>query len=464
MGSSKRSWHGRFSKTIDAQAAQLVQSLSFDHRLYKWDIVGSICHARMLARVGLIKVKEARQIEAALKSISKQIESGRLKFDPAVQEDIHMAIEQTLIKRVGQVGKKLHTGRSRNDQVALDLRLYLRDAIDLELLVGLTDLQRAFVALAERDGRIVMPGQTHLQPAQPVLAGAVLLAYVEQLERDKQRLVDARKRIDCCPLGAGALAGTTLPIDRKMVASQLGFARVCSNSIDAVSDRDFAVEFVFCCSMIAMHLSRWAEDWIIFSSPRFGFIKLDESFCTGSSIMPQKRNPDVLEVIRGKSGGLFANLQALLVMLKSQPLAYNRDMQEDKRWVFEAHDSIGGILAVAPGLVNTSSFDAQTCRESLCSGYLEATGLAEYLVNKGVAFRQAHNLVGKLVARCERQGIGLGQVSLDQLQGMCKQIRQDVYEYLDPVKLVDKYQSLGAAGTAGLKKQLASWKRKLKLK
>jgi len=462
MGKSKRPWHGRFSKSIDKQAADFVESLSFDHRLYKWDIVGSICHAKMLAQVGLITKKEAQQIASALKQIAKQIESGSFKFDPAGQEDIHMAVEHALIERLGHVGKKLHTARSRNDQVALDLRLYLRDAVDQDLLPAITDLQRAFVDLAQRDGQVVLPGFTHLQHAQPIVAGAALLVYVEQLERDKQRLIDARKRIDCCPLGAAALAGTILPIDRRAVARELGFSQVCGNSIDAVSDRDFAVEFVFCCSSIAVHLSRWAEDWIIYSSPRFGLIKLDESFCTGSSIMPQKRNPDVLELIRGKAAGLFGNLQSLLTMLKAQPLAYNRDMQEDKRWVFEAHDTISAMLHVAAALVAGSGFNAEACRKSLQDGYLEATALAEYLVTKAVPFREAHGLVGQIVAKCEKKRVRLCELNLVQMRQVCEKIRQDVYEYLDPEKLVDKYKSLGAAGTAGVKQQLTVWKRKLK--
>jgi len=366
------------------------------------------------------------------------------------------------VERLGQVGKKLHTARSRNDQVALDLRLYLRDAIDQDLLGKLTTLQAAFVDLADRQRGTILPGLTHLQPAQPVSAAAVLLAYVEQLQRDKDRLRDSRRRIDCCPLGAAALAGTTLPIDRRKVADELGFAQVCQNSIDAVSDRDFAVEFVFCLSMIAMHLSRWAEEWIVFNNPRVGFLRLDESFCTGSSIMPQKRNPDVLELIRGKAGGVFGDLQALLVMLKGQPLSYNRDMQEDKRWVFDAHDTVSRMLTVAAGVVATATFDRQVCAEALSQGYIEATGLAEYLVGKGVAFRQAHELVGQLVAECEREGKRLAELSLQRLRSVSERIEADVYDYLDAEKLVDKYSSLGAAGPGEAAKQLARWKRKLK--
>lgn len=457
---SKPMWHGRFDKAPTERTQAFVESLSIDRRLYKHDIAGSIAHARMLRSVGLIGSGELQSIERGLKAIAADIDAGRFAFKQA-DEDIHMAIESALIRRIGQAGKKLHTARSRNDQVALDLRLYLRDAIDCELLGAVDELQRAFFELAEREGYATMPGFTHLQHAQPVLAGSVLVAYVEQLDRDRSRLVDGRARIDCCPLGACALAGTTLPIDRKSVAVELGFKALCRNSIDAVSDRDFAVEFVFDLAMIAMHLSRWAEEWILWSSPEFRFVVLGEAYCTGSSIMPQKCNPDVLELVRGKSGGVFGQLFALLAMLKGLPLTYNRDLQEDKRWVFEAYDTVLQSLRISADVVRASRLNAEAMQAKLAEGYLEATALAEYLVGRGVAFREAHRQVGRIVAHCEKQGSRLSELSLDELRRYSKTIDRDVYTVLDASRLTDAYCSAGSAGKKELRKQLAFWNKVL---
>jgi len=457
---AKPSWHGRFEKPPAPLTQQFVESLSFDRRLYKHDIAGSIAHARMLQSVGLVTRAELRAIERGLAGIAADIEAGRFPFQTA-DEDIHMAIEAALVRRAGEPGRKLHTARSRNDQVALDLRLYLRDAIDLALLPALDRLQAALVGLAEREGAAPMPGFTHLQHAQPVAAGAMVLSYVEPLERDRERLLDARKRINVSPLGACALAGTTLPIDRRGTAADLGFASVSRNSIDAVSDRDFAVEFTFDLSMIALHLSRWAEDWILWSSPEFLFIRLDDAHCTGSSIMPQKRNPDVLELIRGKSGGVFGQLVALLALLKGLPSGYNRDLQDDKRHVFAAYDAVLVSLEIAADVVRGSSLNAAALKARLADGFLEATGLAEYLVGRGLAFRSAHHLVGRIVAHCERQGKRLGELNLDELRAFSDKIERNVYDYLDPEGLVRTYRSEGSAGQRGLNEQLAFWRQLL---
>jgi argininosuccinate lyase len=343
--------------------------------------------------------------------------------------------------------------------VAVDLRLYLRDAIDGRLLPALDAVQKAFVEMARRDGMAVVPGFTHLQHAQPVCAGAVILAYVEMLERDRERLIDCRKRMDWCPLGACALAGTTLKTDREFTAKELGFANVTRNSIDSVSDRDFAVELVFVLSMIAMHLSRWAEEWILWCSQEFGFLEPDEAYCTGSSIMPQKRNPDVLELIRGKAGGVYGQLLALLTMLKGLPLTYNRDMQDDKRYVFDALDTVGMSLEISAAMIAGSRLKADVMESKLNDGFLEATALAEYLVGKGMAFRQSHQVVGHTVAYAEKQGKRLAELTLEELSTLAggKMIGRDVYTVLDSRKLVFAYRSLGSAGVSELKAQLRYW-------
>jgi len=451
-------WHGRFTESPAEATQRFVESLSFDRRMYKHDIAGSIAHAKMLRSIGLITAKELSAIIKGLEAIADQIDAGRFKFDPA-HEDIHMAIETTLIERIGKPGKKLHTARSRNDQVALDLRLYLRDAVDRDLVPAIDRLQRAFVTLAEKEGNLVVPGYTHLQHAQPVLVGALLLAYVEQLDRDRQRLIDVRKRIDVMPLGAAALAGTTLPIDRKFTARELGFSEIARNSIDAVSDRDFALELVFDLATIALHLSRWAEDWILWCSSEFNFLDLDQRYCTGSSIMPQKKNPDILELIRGKTGRVYGDLMNLLTLLKGLPGGYNRDLQDDKPAVFDALDTVLASLNVSAEVVSTAKFRPGPMREQTSRGFLEATGLAEYLVRKGMPFRQAHGVVGRIVAAAEKSGRRLAQLSLAELRTFTDRIGPDVFRVLSADELVKAYCSLGSAGTRGLKEQLDYWKK-----
>ena len=457
---SSKSWQSRFSTEQDALAVDFVESISLDKRLYKYDIAGSIAHAQMLAEQRLISQQEFKQIKTTLTDIAVAIDQGKFKFDKR-HEDIHMVIEAELVKKTGEIGKKLHTGRSRNDQVSLDMRLWMRDRIAV-IIERIMALQEGLVKLAKKDGSIVMPAYTHMQRAQPVLAGSYLLAFVEQLERDRSRLADALGRVNVCPLGSGAVAGSSLPLDRQRVAQLLGFAEVSANSIDAVSDRDFCVEFVFAAAMTAMHLSRLAEDWIIYASEEFGFITIGDAYCTGSSMMPQKRNSDMLELIRGKCGRLYGNLMALLTMLKGQPLSYNRDMQEDKQQVFDAADTIEASLQMALAIVGSFRFNPQRIGDGLDRGFLDATALVEYLVLKGLAFRQAHQIVGRLVAGCEANGIGsLSELTLNRLQRACPAIEQDVYEILGPANVVARYKTDGSAGAEQLQKQIEYWKAKL---
>ena len=456
---SKKSWQSRLAGRTDAAAAELLASIDVDAALYKYDIAGSIAHATMLREIGVLRARELAAIKKGLSLVAKAIESGKLVLDPAL-EDIHMVIEAALIKRIGAAGRKLHTGRSRNDQVALDLRLWARDAID-ELTDLIRGLQRAFVALAGRAGQIVMPAYTHLQRAQPVLAGHLLLAYVEMLGRDADRLADCRKRVNVCPLGSGAVAGTSIPLDRARVAELLGFAAFTRNSIDATSDRDFLAELLFDLAALGVHLSRWAEDWIIFSTSEFGFIELDDAYCTSSSMMPQKKNPDTLELIRAKSASAVAALVGLLTLTKGLPSGYSRDLQDDKRLAFPAVAATKSALAVAAGIVASAKLDAKRIAAGLDAGFVDATSLAEYLVAKGVPFRTAHQIVGRLVARAEKAGVALAQLPLATLQAACAKIGPDVAKHLGAANVVKRYAPDGAAGAKQLRKQLAFWRRRL---
>ncbi len=455
----KKSWEKRLEGEPDELAVDFIESLSVDKRLYKYDIVGSIAHSQMLAEQKLITKEEFKQIKDGLVEISQEIAEGRFKFDKRY-EDIHMAIEAALISKIGEAGKKLHTGRSRNDQVATDIRLWMRDEIEI-LQTKVTLLQKGFVKLAGKYAEDVMPGYTHLQRAQPVVIASYLLSFVEQLERDYVRLKNCRALLDVSPLGSGALAGSTLAIDRKSTAKQLGFADISYNSIDAVSDRDFCAEFIFDCALIATHLSRLAEDWIIYSSSEFGFVRIDEAYCTSSSMMPQKRNPDVLELIRGKTGLVYGSLMAILTILKCQTVGYSRDLQEDKVHVFSASDTVSASLDVASAIVSRTKFNTNRISESLEKGFLDATALAEYLVGKGVAFREAHGIVGALVAQCEKQNKKLAEVTLDEFKRHCGAIEKDVYEHLGAAKVVSKYITEGAAGPKQAKEQIAYWNKRL---
>jgi len=416
---------GRFQKDADKSVAEYTASIPFDWRLYPYDIAGSIAHARMLAKQGIISKKEAEAITEGLASIRGEIEQGKFQFKPEL-EDIHMNIEARLIEKVGEVGGKLHTARSRNDQVALDLRLFTKEAIT-DTLLSLKKFQQAVVGLAEANKGVVMPGYTHLQPAQPVLLAHHLLAYFEMLQRDVDRFSDCLKRTDVMPLGSGALAGVAYNIDREFLARELGFSQLSQNSIDAVSDRDFVVEYEAAASLCLMHLSRLAEEIILWSSAEFNFIELDDAYATGSSIMPQKKNPDVAELVRGKAGRVYGRLMALLTTMKGLPLAYNRDMQEDKEGFFDTIDTLLSTLGVFTGMVKTLRVKAENMEQAVKQGYILATDLADYLVKKGEPFRTAHDIVGRLVSYAMEKGKSFSDLSLEEYKGFSPLFGEDVY-------------------------------------
>jgi argininosuccinate lyase len=459
---SGKPWHGRFSGPTDTRVEQFTESISFDRRLWRHDIAGSVAHAQMLAEAGLITRAESDQIVAGLEAIGREIEAGVFTFR-ADREDIHMNIEAALIERLGDVGRKLHTGRSRNDQVATDLRLWTRDAIkDIDRL--LVALQRAFIDAAHRERDVVLPGYTHLQRAQPVLAPHYFLAYVEKFERDRQRLADCSKRLNVLPLGAAALAGTSLPIDRESVRKKLDFAAVSANSIDACSDRDFVIEFVFCLSMIAEHLAGWAEEWILWSTTEFGFLELPDAYCTGSSIMPQKKNPDVLELIRGKTARTLGALHTLLVLIKGLPLAYNRDLQEDKLPLFDAFDSSAACLDLAALIVSGARLRHDRIAQRLEDGFLDATTLMEYLIRRGVPMRHAHEVVGKLVQLCEQRQCRLSDLEPETLAAAHPGIDDTVRGVLGVANAIRSFQSQGSTGPSRVQEQLIAWQKQLELK
>lgn len=454
----QKSWQARFSQSPHALTEGYVESLSFDRRLWKHDIVGSLAHSEMLAEVGLISKADCKAIARGLRSIEADIEAGRFKWDLA-HEDIHMAVEAALIERIGEAGKRLHTARSRNDQVALDLRLYTRDAIDLDVVPRLLAVQQALVDLAAKYVDAVMPSYTHLQRAQPISLAAYLLSYVEQSDRDRERFLDVRKRVDACPLGAGALAGSTLPIDRRAVARRLGFSAVTRNSIDSTSDRDFISEFLAAGALCAVHLSRLAEDWVLYASQEFGFLRVADAFCTGSSMMPQKRNLDVMELLRGKVGRIFAALNGMLALTKGLPQAYNRDLQEDKIHLFSAHDTLSQSLEILAEVVRQTAFNTERLAHATERGFLDATCLAEYLVGKGVPFRQAHQHVGRLVAHAEKAGKELGDLPLETFRAECSKVAGDVYDYLGAANVVARYRSEGNAGPESAAEQIRFWRK-----
>ena len=456
---TEKSWEKRLSGEPDELTVDFVESLSFDKRLYKYDIVGSIAHAQMLSDQKLISKEEFKQIKDALIEISEEIAAGRFTFEKKY-EDIHMAIEAALIAKTGEAGKKLHTGRSRNDQVAADMKLWMRDEIEI-LLAKIKLLQKAFVKLAAKYADDIMPGYTHLQRAQPVSIGSYLLSFVERLERDIIRLTNCRILLNISPLGSGALAGSTLPLDRKKTAELLGFSDITYNSIDAVSDRDSCAEFIFDCSLVAAHLSSLAEDLILFSSNEFGFVTVDDAYCTSSSMMPQKRNLDVAELIRGKTGRVYGALVAMLSILKGQPSGYNRDIQEDKVHIFAAADTIQSCLDMARGIISNMKFNTSAIAPKLEDGFLDATALAEYLVKKGIPFRQAHGIVGELVANCEKARKKLNEISLDEMKHACDAIEGDVFDSLGAANVAKSYITEGAAGPRQAKRQIEYWTKQL---
>jgi argininosuccinate lyase len=436
-----------------------TESISFDHRLYAHDIRGSIAHAQMLAKVGILTDDECRQIETTLEVIRGEMDRGELPLRQEL-EDVHMHIEQALIDRLGDVGRKLHTGRSRNDQVATDLRLWARDAIDrVDRL--LAELQRAFVDRSPGDLHVVMPAYTHLQRAQPVLAPHYWLAYCEKYQRDRGRLRDCRARLNVCSLGAAALAGTSLPIDRHDVAQRLGFADVAANSLDVSSDRDFVLELAYALTNIALHLSGWAEEWILWSTAEFRFIHLPQAFCTGSSIMPQKINPDVLELIRGKTARVVGNLQSLLVLVKGLPLAYNRDLQEDKISLFSSVDIVTSCLELAAPLVAGTRLNEAEIARGLERGYLDATSLMEFMIRRGVPQRTAHHLVGKLVGIALERQVPLADLEPQVFQEAHAVLDDGVYSVLGATRAIEAFQSYGSTAPTEVARQLERWQQQL---
>ncbi|MEZ6053627.1 MAG: argininosuccinate lyase [Planctomycetaceae bacterium] len=456
---SAKAWGGRFAQSTDARVEAFTESISFDARLAEVDVRGSQAHARMLASVDLLNQEEAELICTTLDDIREEIERGEMPFRTDL-EDIHMHIESRLIERIGDVGRKLHTARSRNDQVSTDLRLYVRDAID-DLDTLLADVQRAFVGRGESDADIILPGYTHLQRAQPVMAVHYWLAYCEKFQRDRDRLADARKRVNVSPLGCAALAGTSLPIDREQTANALGFGAVAANSLDVSSDRDYLIETASALSLIAAHLSTWAEEWILWNTTEFGFLTLPDAFTTGSSIMPQKKNPDVLELIRGKSARVMAAVPQLLILVKGLPLAYNRDLQEDKLALFDALDTVTACLELVPAIVSNVTLNRDVINSRIEEGFLDATTLMEYLITRGVPMRTGHETVGKLVALAESRKCRLADLSLDELRNACDAVDESVYDFLGTENVVDALKSYGSGGRAPVKEQLTRWKSRL---
>ncbi|HEV3210891.1 MAG TPA: argininosuccinate lyase [Chthoniobacterales bacterium] len=448
-------WKGRFHQETAPNVQQFTESISFDWRLYNVDIQGSMAHAAALEKAGLLSKEERRLIETGLKAIEEEIANDRFQFKIGL-EDIHMNIESALTERIGPAGAKLHTARSRNDQIALDLRLYLRSETD-EIRALLAKLQRALVRLAEKYPDAILPGYTHLQRAQPVLFGHHLLAYVEMLERDRERLADARKRINCMPLGSGAIAGSTIELDRQLIAELLSFSEVTRNSMDAVSDRDFVAEFLFAIAMIGVHLSRLSEDFVLFATSEFGFVKLSDAYSTGSSLMPQKKNPDVCELARGKSGRLIGNLVSLLSTLKGLPMTYNRDLQEDKQPVFDSIDQIKLVLEVYTEMLTATEVDPQRMRNAASDPGLLATDLADYLVLHHVPFRQAHEIIGKLVAYSLEQYRGFDQMSLDEFRQFSESFGPDVFEVLNLDRAIDSRTGIGAPSRKNVAAALEAW-------
>ncbi|QVL33699.1 argininosuccinate lyase [Telmatocola sphagniphila] len=452
---SQKTWGGRFTVSTDKRVELFTESISFDQRLYKHDIRASQAHARMLGEVGLLTNDEAKKICEALNEIGETIEAGKMEFRIEL-EDIHTHIERALIERLGDLGRKLHTGRSRNDQVVTDVKLWTREAID-QLDKDLAEVQKAFLVLAEKSKDLVLPGYTHMQRAQPILAAHYCLAYVEKFQRDRDRLQDCRKRVNILPLGAAALAGTSLPIDRHSVAAQLEFAEVARNSLDVSSDRDFTLEFLYCLSNIAIHLSSWAEEWIFWASTEFDFLILPDAFCTGSSIMPHKKNPDVLELTRGKTGRVIGHLQHMFITLKGLPMAYNRDLQEDKPALFDSFDTVSLSLQVAAPMIVETLFKADRITARLEDGFLDATTLMEYFISKGVPMRSAHEAIGNLVRECESRKCRLAELPVEKFEDILPGHGPGVFALLGVQKSLTSFRSYGSTSPTEVQKQLDYW-------
>ena len=456
---NRETWSGRFEEPVSKLVQRYTASVGFDQRLAEYDIQGSSAHAQMLADSGIITAKDLAKIEKGLRQIQKEIHNGT--FDWRLElEDVHLNIEKRLTTLIGDAGKRLHTARSRNDQIATDVRLYMRASID-DIIKLITTMQLSILDLAEENVNTVMPGLTHLQIAQPISFGHHLMAYFEMLKRDKERLSDCRKRVNILPLGAAALAGTSYPINRKMVAKRLGFDDICKNSLDAVSDRDFTIEFCACSTLIMTHLSRLSEELILWMSPLFGFIQLDDRFCTGSSIMPQKKNPDVPELVRGKTGRVNGNLIALLTLMKGQPLAYNKDNQEDKEPLFDTVDTLSETLRIYADMLKGVHVDVNAMRSAAMRGYSTATDLADYLTKKGVPFRDSHETVAKAVRTAEKKGCDLSEFTLSELQKFSQLIEKDIFSILTLDGSMKSRNHTGGTAPSQVRKAIKSAKKNL---
>ena len=456
----KANWSGRFNEPVTELVKRFTASIGFDQKLGLYDIEGSVAHAEMLAAQKIITQKDLKAIQSGLQSIQKEILAGTFKWSLDL-EDVHLNIEKRLTDKIGEAGKKLHTGRSRNDQVATDLRLWLRETID-QTIQKIKTLQLSVVQLADKHQKTIMPGFTHLQVAQPVTFGHHLMAYYEMLQRDLTRFEDARKRMNQLPLGAAALAGTSYPIDRNRVAKKLKFDGVCENSLDAVSDRDFAIEFTFAASLLMTHLSRFSEELVMWSSPMFGFVEIADGFCTGSSIMPQKKNPDVPELVRGKTGRVTGHLMSLLMLMKAQPLAYNKDNQEDKEPLFDTANTILDVLTIYADMLKSISVNEKNMKEAALKGYATATDLADYLVIKGVAFRDAHEIVAKAVSTAIKKKCDLSDLKIDELKKFSKMISSDVYSHLTLEGSIKSRNHTGGTSFEQVKKSIEKAKKRLK--
>ena len=449
-------WKGRFTKSATQSANEFNASIQFDQRFYAQDIQGSTAHARMLAKQGILTADEAEAITSTLAAIKEDIEDGKIEFT-IENEDIHMNIEAVLTERIGDTGKKLHTARSRNDQVAVDFRLYMRQEIDL-IIALVEKLKEALYKIAEGNQETIMPGYTHLQRAQPVTLAHYMLAYYQMFSRDASRLADCRKRLNQLPLGSGALAGTTYNTDRDFLAKELDFDGICPNSIDAVSDRDFALEFLSDASILMMHLSRFCEELIIWNSTEFGFIDMDDAFSTGSSIMPQKKNPDMAELIRGKTGRVYGDMITLFTLMKSLPLAYNKDMQEDKPPVFDAVDILKASIGIFTEMISTITFNKDTMRAAVKNGFMNATDAADYLVRKGIPFRDCHEIIGRIVLHCVNNNTAIEDIPLETLREFSDKFDDDIYENITAEACVNAKKSKGSTSFASVREQLAAIK------
>ena len=455
-----KAWSGRFNEPVSELVKKYTGSIDFDQRLAKWDIQGSLAHAQMLQEAGVLSQEDLNSIRKGLAEILTDIEAGRMNWSLDL-EDVHMNIERRLTDKIGDAGKRLHTGRSRNDQVATDIRLWLRDEIT-DIQHWIQQLQLSLVDLAEQNAEVVMPGFTHLQVAQPVSFGHHMLAYVEMLGRDFERMSDCRKRVNRMPLGAAALAGTTFPIKREITAELLGFEQICQNSLDAVSDRDFAIEFSAAASLVMVHLSRLSEELIIWMSTRFSFIDIADRFCTGSSIMPQKKNPDVPELVRGKSGRVIGHLIGLIMLMKSQPLAYNKDNQEDKEPLFDTVDTLLDTLRIYADMMRGITVKPENMRAAVMQGFATATDLADYLVKKGMPFRDSHEVVALAVRHADGKKLDLSELPLEILQGFSNLISEDVYQVLTPEGSLNARNHLGGTAPEQVRLQAARWRAQLK--